>query len=89
MTTTHGQLWFPDDESEAQRDRDVSQIAGELRDFRNAAASSFNTMREDFADLRSHVDRGFAEMRCKLDGSAAGQEHIANLIQTLIDRDET
>lgn len=75
-------------------DRDVSQIAGEMRDFRQATAASFNAMRQDFVDLRTHVDRGFAEMhqgfaemRGKLDATAAGQEHIASLIQTLIDRD--
>lgn len=51
-------------------------------------------MREDLADLRSHVnnlssrvDNGFAEMRGKLDAAAAGQEQIARLLSTLIQRE--
>ncbi|HPZ93454.1 MAG TPA: hypothetical protein PLD01_08105 [Mycobacterium sp.] len=73
-------------------DRDVTEIRAEIRDFRNATTASFNAMRADFVDLRNHVDRGFeqvdrgfAEIRGKLDATAAGQEHIANLIQRLID----
>ena len=55
---------------------------------------------EDFVDLRTHVDRrftqvdrgfeqvdrGFAEMRGRLDATAAGQQRIAELIESLIDR---
>lgn len=74
-------------------DRDVSAIQGELRDFRRATAASFNALREDFMDLRDHVDRGFAridvgftEIRGTLDAAATGQERLANLIQALIDR---
>jgi chromosome segregation ATPase len=66
-------------------DRDVTEIRAEIRDFRNATTASFNALREDFGDLRSHVDRGFAEMRGKLDATASGQQHIADLIQRLID----
>ena len=47
-------------------DRDVGEIRGELRDFRNAATASFNAIRQDFVDLRKefvdlreHVDRRF------------------------------
>lgn len=79
-------------------DRDVSEFRGELRDFRQATAAGFNALREDFVDLgrafgdlRTHVehgfakvDQGFAEMRGKLDGAAAGQQQIVNLLQTLI-----
>lgn len=80
-------------------DRDVTEIRAEIRDFRNATTASFNALRqdfielrEDFGDLRAHVgrgfeqvDRGFAEIRGKLDATATGQEHIADLIQRLID----
>ena len=73
-------------------DRDVTEIRAEIRDFRNAATASLNALREDFGDLRRHVDqgfeqvdRGFAEMRGKLDATATGQQHIADLIQGLID----
>lgn len=100
-------------------DRDVGQIKGELRDFRQATSASFNALREDLVDLRTHVDRkfdmvdqkfdlvtqafdmveqkfeiveqkfemvdaGFAQIRGKLDGAAAGQQHIAELLERLI-----
>jgi hypothetical protein len=75
-------------------DRDVSKIGEDLRDFRQATAASFNALRQDFVDLRSNmndrferVDQGFTEMRGRLDATAAGQEHIAGLLQQLIDRD--
>ena len=47
---------------------------------------SFRLIDEKFA----LVDNGFAEMRSKFDMTAAGQQHIADLIQTVIDtqRDE-
>lgn len=73
-------------------DRDVGEIRAEIRDFRRATAASFNAMREDFgnlrrefADQRTAYDRGFAEMRAKLDAAAAGQQQIVGLIQTVID----
>lgn len=69
-------------------DRDVTEIRAEIRDFRSATTASFNALREDFGDLRSHVDRGFAEMRSKLDATAGGQQHIAGLIQRLIDEQD-
>lgn len=63
----------------------VEEIRTEIRDFRNATTVSFNTLRGDFGDLRTHVDRGFTEMRGKLDATASGQQHIVDLIQRLID----
>jgi hypothetical protein len=68
-------------------DRDVTEFHTELRDFRQATTASFNAMREDFVDLREHVDRGFTEVRGKLDAAAGGQQRIADLIQTLIDQE--
>jgi len=79
-------------------DRDVSEIRGEIRDFRQATTSGFNAMRQDFVDLRqdfvdlrTHVDSGFAqvdnaftEMRGKLDAAAAGQQQIVDLLHTVI-----
>ena len=81
-------------------DRDVSEIRAEIRNFRSATTASFNALRKDFVDLRSHVDRrfeqvdrgfgqvdrGFAEMRGKLDATAAGQQRIVELIESLIDQ---
>ena len=80
-------------------DRDVSEIRTEIREFRQAIITSFNALREDFVDLRhdfvalrGHVDgrfaevgRGFADIRARMDGSAAGQQQIVGLIQTLRD----
>lgn len=72
-------------------DRDVEQIRGEIRDFRQATASSFNAMRDDLTDLRTRVndgfaqvDRGFVEMRGRLDATAAGLDQITGLLNTLI-----
>ncbi|MGD9618314.1 MAG: hypothetical protein AB7G47_11770 [Mycolicibacterium sp.] len=72
-------------------DRDGGEIRGELRDFRQATAASFNAMRQDFVDVRGHVDqkfeqvdRGFTEMRGKFDIAAAGQQQIVALLQTMI-----
>ncbi len=65
-------------------DRDVTEIRGEIRDFRQATTSSFNAMREDLTDLRQHVDNGFTEMRGKLDAAAAGQQQIVGLLTMLI-----
>lgn len=80
-------------------DRDVGEIRAEIRDFRQATTASFNALRADFVDLRQdftglrqdfsrledHIDRGFIEMRGKFDGTAAGQQQIIDLIQSLID----
>jgi uncharacterized protein YceH (UPF0502 family) len=68
-------------------DRDVNEIRGELRDFRQATTTSFNAMREDLTDLREHVDRGFAEIRGRLDGVAAGHQQIVGMLGTLIARE--
>jgi chromosome segregation ATPase len=65
-------------------DRDVTEIRGEIRDFRQATTSSFNATREDLNDLRSEMQHGFTEMRGKLDATATGQQQIVNLLNTLI-----
>lgn len=86
-------------------DRDVAQIHGEIRDFRQATTCSFNAMREDLTDmredltdmredltdmrgdltdLRTKVGNGFIEMRGKFDATAAGQQQIVGLLNTLI-----
>ncbi|MDG4664259.1 hypothetical protein [Mycobacterium sp. 236(2023)] len=55
-------------------DRDVGEIRGELRNFGKATTAGFNAMRQDLVDLRDHVDRGFTEMRGKLDAAVAGRQ---------------
>lgn len=71
-------------------DRDVTEIRGELRDFRQATTASFNALREDLTDLRTHVDNGFGqvengftEIRGKLDATAAGQERIVEILERI------
>lgn len=83
-------------------DRDVAEIRREIRDFRDQNTRVLNAMRDDLVDLRSHVDRGFArvdekfavvdrgfaEMRGRLDAAAAGQQQIADMLTALIARDD-
>ena len=68
--------------------RDVGEIRSDLRDFRNATTRSFNALREDLSDLRGNVVDLRTEMRSKFDLSAAGQQQIAGMLQTLIDRED-
>lgn len=65
-------------------DRDVEQVRGEIRDFRRATASSFNAMRDDLTDLRTQVNAGFAEIRGRLDATAAGLTQITHLLTTMM-----
>lgn len=76
-------------------DRDVGEIRSELRDLRRATVSSFNAVREDLTDLRAEVldlRSGMVnlrtEMRSKFDLTAAGQQQIVGMLQTLIDRED-
>lgn len=63
---------------------DVSEFRSEIREFRQATTASFNALRQDFVDLRTHVDNGFIEMRGKFDVMAAGQQQIVDLLQTIV-----
>jgi hypothetical protein len=72
-------------------DRDVTEFMGEFRDFRRATVGSFNALREELNERFAHVeerfsrvDDSFMEMRGKLDGAAAGQHRIVELIERLI-----
>jgi len=68
-------------------DRDVGEIRGELRDFRQATVGSINALRADFVALREDVGGLRGEMRGKFDMVAGGQQQIVTLLETLIDRD--
>ena len=65
-------------------DRDVTEIRGELRDFRRATARSFNALRTEMNERFDQVDNGFIDMRGKLDAAAAGQHQIVEILQRLI-----
>jgi DNA-binding ferritin-like protein len=69
-------------------DRDVTEMRSEIREFREQNTRVLNAMREDLADLRSHVDSGFAEIRGRLDAAAGGQEQIARMLSVLIARED-
>jgi uncharacterized protein YPO0396 len=43
-------------------DRDVGEVRTDLREFRAQSTRMLNAMRADLADLREHVDRGFARV---------------------------
>ncbi|MFN8100178.1 MAG: hypothetical protein U0Q20_01010 [Mycobacterium sp.] len=74
---------------------DVSEFRAQVRDFRQAMAAQFYAMHQEFVQTRAQfdqgfekVDRGFTEMRGRLDATAAGQQQIVDLLQTII-RDGT
>lgn len=66
-------------QDEGGADRDVGELGDELRDFRRATTAGFNALREDMVDMRQ-------EIRTKFDLTAAGQQHIVELIRQVIDR---
>jgi NTP pyrophosphatase (non-canonical NTP hydrolase) len=79
-------------------DRDVHEVRDELRDFRRAVTSSFNAMREEmnskfedvdrrFVEVHDKMDNGFAEVRGRLDATAAGQQQIVTMLNVLIARE--
>lgn len=82
-------------------DRDTAELRAELREFRTEFREYrthnnglLNAMREDFVDLRSRVDDGFARIgaefaqidrnfvavNSKIDGLAAGLQLITDLL---------
>lgn len=81
-------------------DRDVMEIRAEIRDFHQATVASINALREDQLDIRrqmaagfakvdgqfAKVDENFAEMRGMFDVTAAGQQRIVELVNTVIAR---
>lgn len=51
--------------------------------------SSVTAMREDLTALRTTTAAGFAEMRGELDGVAAGQQSILELLTRIAGEDAT
>ena len=67
-----------------------ADTAANFAAVRASTAAGFNALREYFVDLRRHVDQGFAkvdrgftEIRGRLDATAAGQQQIVALLQTI------
>jgi hypothetical protein len=74
-------------------DRDVAQFRTEIREFRDQNNRVLNAMREDLTDLRGEVNglrdemrTGFMQIRGVLDAQAAGQQQIAQMLNTLLDQ---
>lgn len=68
-----------------------SDTAANFKALRTSTTASFNAIREDFVDLRDDmnrrfgdVDRGFTEMRGRFDATAAGQQQIVDMLQSII-----
>jgi uncharacterized protein involved in exopolysaccharide biosynthesis len=70
----------------AARDRDLAELGVKV----DANRSAINAFREQtaarFTRLEQQVGDGFTEMRGKFDQAAAGQQQIAELLNTLIDQ---
>jgi chromosome segregation ATPase len=64
----------------AGADRDVSEVRAELR----AHTRALNTLRETQVEQGQAMDRGFAEMRARLDQTTGGLDQIPGLLNTLI-----
>lgn len=57
-------------------DRDVTEIRADIRDFRSATTASFNALRQDFVDLRDHVDRRFEQVDRRFEQVDRGFEQV-------------
>ena len=68
----------------AGADRDVSEVRAELR----AHTRALNALRETQVEQGQAIDRGFAEMRARLDQTTGGLDQILGLLNTLIARDD-
>jgi predicted nucleic acid-binding Zn-ribbon protein len=64
----------------AARDRDLADLGTKV----DANRSTINALGQQTAAGFAEMRAGFAEMRAKLDQTAAGQQHIAELLTTLI-----
>jgi len=64
----------------AARDRDLADLGVKVDDNRSAISA----LGEQTAAGLEETRKGFAEIRGKLDQAAAGQQHIADMLTTLI-----
>lgn len=85
----------------AARDRDLADLTIKVDATRSAVnalglqtrgqfdevARQFETVNARLGALEQHVNTGFAEVHGKLDVTAAGQQQIVELLNTLIERE--
>lgn len=71
----------------AARDRDLADLTVTVDANRSAITALGEQTADRFARLQQKVDYGFTEMRGTLDQTAAGQQQIAELLNTLIARE--
>jgi len=76
----------------AAQDRDLADVGVKVEAHRSAinalglqTAARFDRLEEKLDRLEENVGVGFTEMRGKFDQAATGQQHIADLLQRLID----
>ena len=72
----------------AARDRDLADLGVKVDANRSAINALGEQTAARFARLEEQVDTGFAEVRGKLDQTAAGMEQIVGLLNTLTTRDD-
>jgi hypothetical protein len=68
----------------AARDRDLADLGVKVDANRRAINALGEQTAARFDRLEGKVDAGFAEIRGRLDATAAGQQQIVNLLDTLI-----
>ena len=68
----------------AARDRDLADLGIKVDAHRSAINALGVQTADRFNRLEHRVDAGFAEMRGKLDQTAAGQQQIVDLLDRLI-----
>lgn len=68
----------------AARDRDLADLTVKVDANREAINALGEQTAARFARLEQKVDNGFTDIRGKLDQTAAGQQQIAELLNTLI-----
>jgi tetrahydromethanopterin S-methyltransferase subunit G len=79
----------------AANDRDLADLGVKVDANRRAinalgvqTAARFDRVDERFDRLEAEVRTGFAEVRGRLDGAAAGYQHIVELLTTLLRDDQ-
>ena len=72
----------------AGADRDVGELGGEFRQFRDQNNRLLSAMRQDLADLRRTMDEGFTEVRTEMrrgfTTAAAAQQRIVELLGSVM-----